>query len=69
MARTSKRPKLSAFGNPLVDIIVRDEDGEMTEKYKMEANIAQEMDTVELGIFQEITSRLREIRGEGNDIL
>ena len=63
MARTSKRPRLSAFGNPLVDIIVSDEDGEMTEKYKMEANVAQEMDTIELGIFYEIMSRLSEIRG------
>ena len=63
MARTSKRPRLSAFGNPLVDIIASDEDGEMTEKYKMEANVAQEMDTIELGIFHEIMSRLSEIRG------
>ena len=58
MARTHKRPKLSAFGNPLVDMIVSDEDGGLTDKYHLEANIAQEMDTMQSGLLQEVTARL-----------
>ena len=57
MARTSKRAKLAAFGNPLVDIIVSDEGGEVTEKYNLQINVAQEMDTVQSGILQEISAR------------
>ena len=57
MARTSKRAKLAAFGNPLVDMIVSDEGGEVTEKYNLQLNVAQEMDTVQTGILQEITAR------------
>ena len=57
MARTSKRAKLAAFGNPLVDMIVSDEEGELTEKYNLQLHVAQEMDTVESGILQEITDR------------
>ena len=57
MARTSKRAKLAAFGNPLVDMIVSDEGGEVTEKYNLQLNVAQEMDTVQTGILQDITDR------------
>ena len=57
MARTSKRAKLAAFGNPLVDMIVSDEEGELTEKYNLQLHVAQEMDTVQSGILQEITDR------------
>ena len=57
MARTSKRAKLAAFGNPLVDMIVVDEGGLVTEKYNLQLNVAQEMDTVQSGILQEITER------------
>ena len=57
MARTSKRAKLAAFGNPLVDMIVSDEEGELTEKYNLQLHVAQEMDTVQSGILQEITNR------------
>ena len=57
MARTSKRAKLAAFGNPLVDMIVVDVGGLVTEKYNLQLNVAQEMDTVQSGILQEITER------------
>ena len=57
MARTSKRAKLAAFGNPLVDMIVSDEEGKLTEKYNLQLHVAQEMDTVQSGILQEITDR------------
>ena len=57
MARTSKRAKLAAFGNPLVDIIVSDEEGQLSEKYNLQLNVAQEMDTIQSGMLQEISVR------------
>ena len=57
MARTYKRAKLAAFGNPLVDIIVSDQGGELTEGYNLLVNVAQEVDTIQSGIFQEVSSR------------
>ena len=67
MARTNKRAKLAAFGNPLVDIIVSDEGGEVTEKYNLHLNVAQEMDTVQTGILQEISAR-SELQSSNNGI-
>ena len=46
----SHQPDIAAFGNPLLDIIVSDEAGKMVQRLGLEADIAQEVDTLELGL-------------------
>ena len=45
---------LLGVGNPLLDIIVGDEAGELVERFGLEADIAQEVDTLELGLLDTI---------------
>ena len=50
--------RLVAFGNPLLDIIVSDgDDSKIIEKYKLEKNVAQEVDTIKMGFFDEVMRR------------
>ena len=50
--------RLVAFGNPLLDIIVSDgDDSKIIEKYKLEKNVAQEVDTINIGFFDEVMRR------------
>ena len=39
------RPLLACFGNPLLDIIVSDEEGDLVQSFMLERNVAQEVDT------------------------
>ena len=50
----AQQPVIAAFGNPLLDIIVGDEAGELVERFGLEADIAQEVDTLELGLLDTI---------------
>ena len=47
-------PALAAFGNPLLDIIVEDKNGHLVEKFNLNKNIAQEIDTIETGLYAEV---------------
>jgi len=48
-------PKLVSFGNPLLDIIVEEQwASKLTEKHKFQKNIAQEVDTIAEGIYEEV---------------
>ena len=44
-----QHPVLAAFGNPLLDIIVPDEEGHLVDTFRLQRDIAQEVDTLELG--------------------
>jgi len=46
------QPVLAAFGNPLLDIIVPDEEGRMVQTFNLQPDIAQEVDTVALGLYE-----------------
>jgi len=48
-------PVLVAFGNPLLDIIVGNGGEDLVEKYNLVRNIAQELDTVNNGLQNEVT--------------
>ena len=50
-------PVLASFGNPLLDIIISDEDGEIVTKYDLVKNVAQEVDTISTGLYEDIVSR------------
>jgi len=50
-------PVLAAFGNPLLDIIVREGCEGLVEKYGLARNIAQEVDTIKTGLHAEVTQR------------
>ena len=50
-------PVLAAFGNPLLDIIVREDCEGLVEKYGLARNIAQEVDTLKTGLHAEVTAR------------
>ena len=50
-------PVLAAFGNPLLDIIVRDGCEGLVEKYGLARNIAQEVDTIKTGLHKEVSQR------------
>ena len=51
------QPVIAAFGNPLLDIIVSDEAGEMVQRLGLEADIAQEVDTLELGLLDMVREK------------
>ena len=51
------QPVIAAFGNPLLDIIVSDEAGEMVQRLGLEADIAQEVDTLELGLLDMVRDK------------
>jgi hypothetical protein len=50
-------PVLAAFGNPLLDIIVRDGCEGLVERHGLARNIAQEVDTMKTGLHGEVTQR------------
>jgi len=50
-------PVLAAFGNPLLDIILREDCAALVEKYGLARDIAQEMDTMANGLHQEVMQR------------
>ena len=50
-------PVLASFGNPLLDIIISDEDGEIVSKYDLVKNVAQEVDTINTGLYEDVVSR------------
>ena len=50
-------PVLACFGNPLLDIIAPDEDAAIVEKYSLDKNVAQEMDTVTSGLYDDVVAR------------
>ena len=43
-------PVFAAFGNPLLDIIVNDEDGAIVDTFGLQPDIAQEVDTIDIGL-------------------
>ena len=47
-----QHPVLAAFGNPLLDIIVPDEEGHLVDTFRLQRDIAQEVDTVEIGLYE-----------------
>lgn len=51
---TSRVPLVAAFGNPLLDIIVDVSDTSLVDKYKLQKNIAQEVDTVKSGFYEDV---------------
>ena len=51
------QPVIAAFGNPLLDIIVSDEAGEIVKRLGLEADIAQEVDTLELGLLDMVREK------------
>lgn len=50
-------PVLAAFGNPLLDIIVREGCEGLVERHGLARNIAQEVDTLQTGLYGEVTAR------------
>ena len=56
-AEEEYQPVLAAFGNPLLDIIVPDEEGSLVERFSLVKDIAQEVDTVSVGLYDEVTKR------------
>ena len=50
-------PVLAAFGNPLLDIIVNDEAGELVKEFNLEKDVAQEIDTHENGLYWEVMEK------------
>ena len=55
--QSDHQPVIAAFGNPLLDIIVSDEVGEMVQRFGLEADIAQEVDTLELGLLDMVREK------------
>ena len=50
-------PVLAAFGNPLLDIIVEDVSGDLVKRFKLECNVAQEVDTKGSGLSDEVLKK------------
>ena len=50
-------PVLAAFGNPLLDIIVNDDAGELVERFSLEKDVAQEIDTHETGLYAKVMEK------------
>ena len=50
-------PVLAAFGNPLLDIIVNDEAGELVERFNLEKDVAQEIDTHKTGLYDKVIEK------------
>jgi len=57
MAGGAAGPVLAAFGNPLLDIIVSDDTGEMVEEFNLEKDIAQEVDTHGSGLYSQVMEK------------
>ena len=53
-ARTQPRLLLAAVGNPLLDIIVRDEEERLVSSHSLERKVAQEVDTLATGLYDEV---------------
>ena len=52
--RTQPRLLLAALGNPLLDLIVRDEEERLVRSHSLERNVAQEVDTLATGLYDEV---------------
>jgi len=50
-------PLLAAFGNPLLDIIVDDEENELVERFSLAKDVAQEVDTHETGLYDKVVKK------------
>ena len=50
-------PVLAAFGNPLLDIIVSDDAGELVERFNLEKDVAQEVDTHASGLYARVMEK------------
>ena len=50
-------PVLAAFGNPSLDIIVDDISGNLVRRFKLESNVAQEMDTKCSGLCDQVLKK------------
>jgi len=50
-------PVLAAFGNPLLDIIVNDDAGELVERFSLKKDVAQEIDTHETGLYAKVMEK------------
>jgi len=48
-------PVLAAFGNPLLDIILPDEEGQLVDTFRLQRDIAQEVDTVAIGLYERVS--------------
>ena len=59
------RPLLACFGNPLLDIIVSDEAGDLVQGFMLERNVAQEVDTLASGLYEEVMTRGPSTSGGG----
>ena len=59
------RPLLACFGNPLLDIIVSDEAGDLVQTFSLERNVAQEVDTLSSGLYREVMTRQPRTSGGG----
>ena len=59
------RPLLACFGNPLLDIIVSDETGDLVQRFMLERNVAQEVDTLASGLYEEVITRRPSTSGGG----
>ena len=57
MTEEEQLPVLAAFGNPLLDIIVPDEDGCLVETFNLQRDIAQEVDTLAIGLYEKASQR------------
>jgi len=51
------QPIFAAFGNPLLDIIINDEDGELVDKFNLEKDVAQEINTLETGLYEKVIEK------------
>ena len=58
-------PVLAAFGNPLLDIIVPDEDGHLVDTFRLQRDIAQEVDTVDIGLYERVSQEEKEVEYSG----
>ena len=57
VSRQPLQPALAAFGNPLLDIIVSDEAGQLVQQFDLARDVAQEFDTVGTGLFAQAMER------------
>ena len=53
-------PVLAAFGNPLLDIILPDEEGQLVDTFRLQRDIAQEVDTVAIGLYDRVSQEEEE---------
>ena len=60
-----QHPVLAAFGNPLLDIILPDEEGNLVDTFGLQRDIAQEVDTVEIGLYERVSQQEEEVEYSG----